>query len=109
MMTPRISTRGRDWRTVLTRRWHQTRKAYHGAEPQAKGSPKERSPVPGTVIEVSKVALNVAGKIAPTQRPIRRPGSGQQDRGGIGANLSDPRASRPMPSTQTLSQPAIDK
>jgi len=49
--------------------------AYHGAEPQAKRSPKERSAVPGTVTLVSKVALNDPGKSLPRLGPRRRLGS----------------------------------
>lgn len=89
-MTPRRAYAGPSWRTVLTRRWHQHGTAYHGAGSQAKRSPKDRSAIPGTVTIVSKVAVNGSGNVTPTHRPKRQPGSGQQDRGGIGANLGKP-------------------
>ena len=54
--------------TVLAdgqRQWRQTPNAYHGAGPQAKRSPKERSAVPGTMTLVSQVALDGAGIVTP--------------------------------------------
>lgn len=65
-------------------------RAYHGAEPQAKRSPKARSAVPGTASQVSKVACNWSGRmhhrlgLSDGVAPMSR-----QDRKGIGANLGD--------------------
>ena len=61
--------------------------AYHGAEPQAKRSPKERSAVPGTVIMVSQVALDDPGTSLPRLGPRRRLGSASKIAQGIGTNL----------------------
>jgi len=58
--------------------------AYRGAGSHAKRSPKDRSAIPGTVTQVSKVAVNDQGRVTATYRPKRRPGSGRQDREGIG-------------------------
>lgn len=87
------------------RQWRQVQEADHGAGPQAKRSPKERSAVPGTVTMVSQVALDDLGVVAPPDRPRRRLGSGQQDRGGMGTDLGAerPGAGRPMPSARALS------
>lgn len=57
------------------RQWRQVQEANHGAGPQAKRSPKERSAVPGTVTMVSKVALDDPGMVTPPDRPKRRLGS----------------------------------
>lgn len=83
---PRLDFAGPVWRTVR-RQWRQMQEVYHGAEPQTKRSPKERSAVPGTVMMVSQVALDDLGIIAPPNRPTRRLGSGQQDREGMGTDL----------------------
>jgi hypothetical protein len=71
---------------VGQRQWRQMQDAHHGAGPQAKRSPKERSAVPGTVTMVSQVALDDLGIVTPPDRPRRRLGSGQQDRGGMGTD-----------------------
>lgn len=54
---------------------------------KAKRSPKDRSAVPEGV-NTSKVAIDLTGRDAPRQGPRRRPGSGQQDRSGLGTNLA---------------------
>lgn len=53
---------------------------------------------------VSQVALDDLGLVTPPDRPKRRLGSGQQDRGGMGTDLGTlAGAGRPMPSAQALS------
>lgn len=91
------------------RQWRQVQEAYHGAGPQAKRSPKERSAVPGTVTMVSQVALDGLGVVTPPDRPRRRLGSAKQDRGGMGTDpgAERPGAGLPMPSAQALSTSKI--
>ena len=66
------------------RQWRQVQEADHGAGPQAKRSPKERSAVPGTVTMVSQVALDGLGVVTPPDRSMAAARLGQQDRSGHG-------------------------
>lgn len=60
-------TTGPVLRAVMTRRWRSNRNAYHGAGSQAKGSPKDRSPIPGAVAKASKVAVHDLGQATVTR------------------------------------------
>lgn len=91
------------------RQWRQMQEAYHGAEPQAKRSPKERSAVPGTVMMVSQVALDDPGIITPPigQSDGSAPASKIAEVWGPTLEATGPGAGLPMPSAQALSNQQI--
>lgn len=96
-----ICVLGLRW-SVLTGRRQRRRQAYRGAEPNAMGSPKGRSPVPGAAQDASKVAANLTGRVQPRQSQSdgAAPASKIAEVWGLTSAVAG--ASRPMPSAQAL-------
>lgn len=59
---------------------------WGGTECQTQSERPKRGPRRST--RAPKVAVNLSGQGAATAGPMRRPGSGQQDRRGMGTNLA---------------------
>jgi hypothetical protein len=102
--TPRAETRGATLAEGADKTVAPAGKAYHGAGSQAKRSPKEQGAIPGKVTKLPKAVLDRPAVSPDQMGPRRRPGSGQQDRGGMGTDLGAerPGAGRPMPFAQAL-------
>lgn len=77
---------------------------------KCQGQSERPKPDPRRSIEgVESSGQPVRATMLSRMGPKRRLGSSQQDRGGIGANLGFPGASRPMPSAQALTNQQVEQ